>query len=93
MDNLDLEFQKAVQKVRNTSNIPNTPQTNAPSDQVRLEFYGYYKQATKGDVEDTPPSRFWFKARAKWDAWNAMRGLTKAKAKQCYILLTKEYMS
>lgn len=87
MSNLDIQFQKAVKMVRNA------PSENPPSDEIRLEFYAYYKQATQGDVKESAPSRFWIRARAKWDAWNNMKGLSKDKAKQCYILLTKEYMS
>ena len=87
MTTLDIQFQKAVDLVRNA------PDTNAPTDEVRLEFYGYYKQAVEGDVQDHAPSRFWFKARAKWTAWNALKGLAKDTAKHHYIQLVHQYMS
>ena len=82
---LDIEFQKAVQKVCNA------PAVNPPSDEVRLDFYAYFKQATQGDVQDEPPSRVWFKARAKWNAWNSLKGMSKAQAKVNYIKLTNSY--
>ena len=87
MSNLDIEFQKAVQRVRNA------PSENPPSDEVRLDFYAYFKQATQGDVQEKAPSVFWFKARAKWNAWNNVKGMSKAQAKTNYIKLVDMYMS
>ena len=86
MSNLDIEFKKAIQRVRHA------PKENPPLDEVRLNFYAYYKQAINGDVQDEAPSVFWFKARAKWNAWNRLRGITKDKAKEYYISLVNKFI-
>jgi diazepam-binding inhibitor (GABA receptor modulating acyl-CoA-binding protein) len=84
---LDLQFKHAVDSVQNA------PLANPPSDDIRLEFYAHYKQAIDGDVQEAAPSLFWFKARAKWNAWNSLKGMNKDKAKQTYIQLVNQYMS
>ena len=78
---LDMQFEQAVKYVRTT------PSTTAISDETKLLYYAYYKQATLGDVTTQAPSRIWFKERAKWSAWNDLTGISKEKAKQTYIQL------
>lgn len=89
MSDLDQQFQEAVKAVQNA------PKTPPPSDEIRLDFYAYYKQATLGDIPHghNTPSVFWFKDRAKWDAWNSLKGLTKDQAKQVYVKLTHQYIA
>lgn len=43
---------------------------------VLLNLYAFYKQATVGSCTIPRPSFFEFEARAKWDAWNAINGMT-----------------
>ena len=78
---LDKQFAQAVEYVRTT------PSTTAISDETKLLYYAYYKQATLGDVTAEAPSRIWFKERAKWTAWNDLKGISQEKAKQTYIQL------
>ena len=54
---------------------------------VKLEYYALYKQATEGDVEGTQPWAVQFEARAKWDAWNALKGMSKEQAMKDYVAL------
>lgn len=86
MSNLDVEFQKAIQRVHSA------PRVNPPSDEVRLCFYANYKQAIEGDIHAAAPSVFRFRARAKWNAWNQVKGLSTTQAKVNYIKLTNTYM-
>jgi diazepam-binding inhibitor (GABA receptor modulating acyl-CoA-binding protein) len=61
-----------------------------PSNMVLLQLYALYKQATEGDVTSTRPGGFDFKAIAKFDAWNGLRGLSKDAARQQYVELVSE---
>ena len=58
-----------------------------PDDETLLELYSYYKQATDGDVAGSRPGPFDFKARAKFDAWEARKGMSKEVAMKGYIKL------
>jgi acyl-CoA-binding protein len=55
------------------------------SDEVRLQVYGLYKQVSVGDCNTPKPAMFEFVNKAKWDSWNALRGMSKAAAMKNYI--------
>ncbi|KAI8908837.1 acyl CoA binding protein-domain-containing protein [Powellomyces hirtus] len=57
------------------------------SNETQLEFYALYKTVTVGHCKSERPGYFDFKARAKWDAWAAMSGLSKSAAMKQYIKL------
>lgn len=57
-----------------------------PND-VLLQLYGLYKQATQGDVTSDRPSLFDPVGRAKFDAWSQRRGMSKEEAVQAYVEL------
>lgn len=79
----DVQFNKAVHLVRNGPPMDTT-------DDVKLEFYKYFKQANAGDVVGTQPWAVQMEARAKWDAWNSVKGMTSEEAKAKYVeVLTK----
>lgn len=51
-----------------------------------LKLYSYYKQATVGDCNTAKPAGvFNFKDKAKWDAWNGLKGLSPNEAKAAYV--------
>jgi acyl-CoA-binding protein len=50
-----------------------------------LKLYALYKQATKGDATGDPPGGFDFVARAKFNAWSAMKGTPANDAMQQYV--------
>ena len=80
------EFEKAVAWVRA---LPKDGPVQL-SNEVKLQFYGLYKQATEGEVQGTQPWAVQVEARAKWDAWNARKGMSADDAKKEYVeLLTK----
>lgn len=57
-----------------------------PSNDTLLQLYSLYKQASEGDVNAEPPSNpFDFVAKAKYEAWEALKGTPKEKAMQDYI--------
>jgi len=62
-----------------------------PSNETLLQLYSLYKQATEGDVtEDGPSNPFDFVAKAKYEAWTALKGKGKETAMQQYIDLVNK---
>ena len=55
------------------------------SNENKLKFYAYFKQVTEGDVNTTQPYFFNVIERAKWDAWNGVKGMSKEQAMQGYL--------
>ncbi len=64
-----------------------------PDDESLLELYSYYKQATEGDVSGARPGAFDFVARAKYDAWQARKGVRKEAAMRAYVKLVEHLQS
>ena len=62
-----------------------------PSNDVLLQLYSLYKQSTEGDVNvETPSNPFDFVAKAKYTAWDELKGKSKETAMQEYVdLVTK----
>ena len=56
-----------------------------PENDTLLKLYALYKQATQGDVTGEPPGGFDFVRRAKFDAWNKLKGTAAESAMQQYI--------
>ncbi|XP_034031559.1 acyl-CoA-binding protein-like [Thalassophryne amazonica] len=53
------------------------------------ELYGLYKQATCGNNTTEYPGFFDFKGKAKWDAWNSRKGLSREEAMNKYVDLVE----
>ena len=58
-----------------------------PGNDVLLQLYGLYKQASAGDVQGARPGIMDFAGRAKFDAWAALKGMAADDAKTRYIAL------
>ena len=65
--------------------------SDRPSQGTLLQLYSLYKQAKEGDVNVDPPANpFDFVAKAKYEAWEALKGKSKEQAMNEYInLVTK----
>ena len=60
----------------------------------KLALYGLYKRAGGHQASETPqPSRMAVQARAKWDAWDAVRTLTPDEARSRYCRLVELWSS
>jgi diazepam-binding inhibitor (GABA receptor modulating acyl-CoA-binding protein) len=59
--------------------------TQRPDNATLLKLYALYKQASVGDVEGARPGFSDMVGRAKWDAWNEIKGLSADDAMQQYI--------
>jgi len=56
-----------------------------PDNMTLLKIYSLYKQASAGDVEGKRPGFTDMVARAKFDAWAALKGKTADEAMQEYF--------
>jgi diazepam-binding inhibitor (GABA receptor modulating acyl-CoA-binding protein) len=64
--------------------------TRRPTNEELLLLYALFKQATEGDVSGDRPGGFDFKAIAKYDAWEELKGKSKELAMQDYIQLVEK---
>lgn len=64
--------------------------TKRPTNEELLLLYALFKQATEGDVSGERPGGFDFKAIAKYDAWEELKGKSKELAMQDYIQLVEK---
>lgn len=81
MSDLETDFQQAVEKVRNAP----ADGDFKPSRDYMLTMYALYRQGTDGDVSGKRPGMLNVVARAKHDAWAAIRGKDRQTAMREYI--------
>jgi diazepam-binding inhibitor (GABA receptor modulating acyl-CoA-binding protein) len=62
------------------------------SDAELLVLYSHFKQATVGDCNTPQPGMFSFTEKAKWNAWNELKGMTKEKAQENYVNVVAKYV-
>ena len=77
MADLKAQFETAVAE---SKQLP-----EKPDNMTLLKIYSLYKQATAGDVEGKRPGFTDMVGRAKWDAWNEVKGQSTDEAMQAYI--------
>ena len=60
--------------------------SDKPSNETLLQLYSFFKQGSEGDINiEAPSNPFDFVAKAKYEAWQALKGTSKEKAMQDYI--------
>ena len=79
MSDLKERFDQAVHYVQSAQN------GFKPSNEMRLEMYALFKQATEGDVKGKKPGLTDFVGRAKYAAWEKLKGMDSDKAMETYI--------
>ena len=82
MSDLNATFEAAVANSKNLAERPDNP--------TLLKIYALYKQATAGDNAEKKPSFSDVVGRAKWEAWEKLKGTEADAAKQLYIDLITE---
>ncbi|AYM97900.1 acyl-CoA-binding protein [Acidovorax sp. 1608163] len=82
MSDLNATFEAAVANSKNLAERPDNP--------TLLKIYALYKQATTGDNAEKKPSFSDVVGRAKWEAWEKLKGTEADAAKQLYIDLITE---
>ena len=81
MSDLDAKFEAAAEEVQN---LP-----ERPSNEELLKLYALYKQGSTGDVTGKRPGMLDLKGRAKYDAWDSVKGTSTEDAKQQYVDLVE----
>ena len=77
MSDLQAAFDTAVADSKDLS--------QRPDNATLLKLYALYKQASAGDVTEAKPGFGDMVGRAKWDAWNGLKGTPADAAMQQYI--------
>jgi acyl-CoA-binding protein len=81
MADLKKQFEAAAAESKNLS--------ERPDNATLLKIYALYKQGSIGDNTDKKPGFSDMVGRAKWDAWNGLKGTSQDEAMQQYIDLIK----
>jgi len=79
------DFDSAAAKVKTLK--------SSPSNDDLLVLYQYFKQATVGDNNTDKPGMLDFKGKAKWEAWNGVKGLSSDDAMKKYIEKVEELVA
>ncbi len=77
MSDLKAKFEAAA---ANSKNL-----TERPDNATLLKIYALYKQGSVGDNTEKKPGFADMVGRAKWDAWNGLKGTAGKDAMQQYI--------
>ena len=77
MSDLQTQFEAAV---ANSKNL-----TERPDNMTLLKLYALYKQGSVGDNAEKKPGFSDMVGRAKWDAWNGLKGTSNPDAMQQYV--------
>ncbi len=81
MSALETQFAQAQEDVNELA--------ERPDNETLLKLYACFKQATQGDVTGERPGAFDFVKRAKFDAWNSLKGTSTHDAMKQYVELVK----
>jgi len=79
---LQAQFEQAQ---ADSKNLP-----ERPDNMTLLKIYALFKQSSVGDAEGSRPGFTDMIGRAKWDAWDSIKGTSKEDAMQQYIDLIEE---
>lgn len=79
MSDLKARFEAAAAE---SKNLPERPDNT-----TLLKLYALYKQASAGDVDGKRPGFTDMVGRAKWDAWNEIKGTGQDDAMKQYVAL------
>ncbi|PKO62239.1 MAG: acyl-CoA-binding protein [Betaproteobacteria bacterium HGW-Betaproteobacteria-18] len=77
MSDLQTKFEAAVANSKTLS--------ERPDNMTLLKLYALYKQASAGDNSEKKPGFTDMVGRAKWEAWNTLKGTPSTDAMQQYI--------
>ena len=82
MSDLKAAFDQAMLDSKNLS--------ERPDNMTLLKIYALYKQGSTGDNTEKKPGFSEMVARAKWEAWNNLKGVSQDDAMQQYVDLIAE---
>ena len=77
------QFEKAAADSKNL--------TAKPDNETLLQLYSLYKQGTEGDINtEAPTNPFDFVGKAKYQAWESLKGKEKDAAMAAYVELVEK---
>ncbi|MDY6964530.1 MAG: acyl-CoA-binding protein [Halobacteriota archaeon] len=79
MSDLKTEFEAAVEFVRTAKG------DYKPSQDLQLEMYALFKQATEGDIHGKKPGFTDVVGKAKYSAWERLKGMSREEAMKRYV--------
>ncbi|ARU54462.1 MAG: acyl-CoA-binding protein [Pseudomonadales bacterium] len=79
MSDLKAKFEETVNYVQTSEG------DFKPSNELKLELYALFKQASEGDVSGKKPGMLDVVGRAKYGAWEKLKGTSSDAAMQKYI--------
>jgi acyl-CoA-binding protein len=79
---IENKFKEAQERVKTLA--------QQPDNDVLLKLYSLYKQSTLGDAGGKKPGAFDFVAKAKFEAWSSLKGMTQETAMSEYVKLVDE---
>lgn len=82
MSDLKQRFAEAQARIKPVTGLGND---------VMLDMYALYKQATSGDVSGSRPGMLDLRGRAKYDAWAKVKGTSADDAMTKYIALVAKH--
>ncbi|CAN9514224.1 unnamed protein product [Ophioblennius macclurei] len=82
---LQADFEKVADDVKKVK--------TRPTNEELLDLYGLYKQAMVGDINTEKPGMTDPKGKAKWDAWDSRKGMSKDDAMNAYVTLANGVIS
>ena len=82
MSDLAQRFADAQAKIKPVTGLGND---------VMLDLYALYKQASTGDATGSRPGMLDIKGRAKFDAWAKHKGMSRDAAMEAYITLVGKH--
>ena len=62
------------------------------SNDIRLDIYGFFKQAKDGDNTKAAPSMWSVTDKAKWESYTNKKGMAKEDAMKAYIELARKVL-
>lgn len=79
---LQTRFEQAASDSKNLAERPDSV--------TLLKMYSLFKQASMGDAQGARPGLSDMVGRAKYDAWHALKGMSKEAAMQQYVDLVEQ---
>ena len=64
-----------------------------PSDQLKLRFYAFFKQATEGPNDTAKPAFYDIVGKYKWQAWTELGNMSREEAMRGYVNELKKVRS
>jgi diazepam-binding inhibitor (GABA receptor modulating acyl-CoA-binding protein) len=87
MDGLDYDFEGYIELFREGGSLRHL--IDKESQDVRLSMYALGRQGKLGDVQGSRPGMFSPIERAKWDAWEKLKGMDQKVAQEKFCALGK----